>query len=256
MRFTKSYALAALSVSVLAAPQVTVTSFSTTTIPAPTVAPKAVPPPVAPPVVSPIPPKAAPPPVVAPPVVSPAPPRPVNSAPSVASPVLPTVITSFTIAPLPSTTASVPGASAGFNGYLPKVSGLPRPSGGLLAGLRPTSLPKAAPSPKTPAGPSILCGTSQSSCPSGQYCYDANQDKVVTASDANALGTCYGGACGASTSCPVGQVCMEGMCLNQNLDCGFLGDACPEGPGWRCVGAGLFERGRGYCGYSPKFVSF
>jgi hypothetical protein len=53
-----------------------------------------------------------------------------------------------------------------------------------------------------------------------------------------------------------GQACASGQCLNENLDCGFLGDECPEGDGWRCVRTGSSILGRGYCGYNPKFVSF
>jgi hypothetical protein len=122
---------------------------------------------------------------------------------------------------------------------LPKLSPRPRPT------------PRPAPAP---AGPAVLCGTGRPACAAGQYCYDANLDKVVGTTEANSVGTCYGAVCNASTLCPVGQVCGEGYCLNQNLDCGFLGDECPEGQGWRCVG-GRGGFARGYCGYSPKFVS-
>jgi hypothetical protein len=52
------------------------------------------------------------------------------------------------------------------------------------------------------------------------------------------------------------QVCASGQCLNENLDCGLFGDECPEEPGWRCVRTSSSGLTRGYCGYSPKFVSF
>jgi hypothetical protein len=67
--------------------------------------------------------------------------------------------------------------------------------------------PRPAPRPQAPpSGPASLCGTGKPACAAGQYCYDANLDRVVGTAETNAFGTCYGSACSASVSCPVGQV--------------------------------------------------
>ncbi|KAF2434452.1 hypothetical protein EJ08DRAFT_646431 [Tothia fuscella] len=135
----------------------------------------------------------------------------------------------------------------------PAPAQVPPPKASSASAPRPRFTPRPSPPPST--GPSVICGGGRPGCPTDQYCYDANQDRVIGTTDANSIGFCYGATCGATTGCPVGQICGEGRCLNQNLDCGFLGDECPEEAGWRCIG-GRGYLARGYCGYSPKFTSF
>jgi hypothetical protein len=83
----------------------------------------------------------------------------------------------------------------------------PRPSTSTPTLPKSSSRPRPAPRPQAPPpGPASLCGTGRPACAAGQYCYDANLDRVVGTTVANSVGTCYGAACSASVSCPVGQV--------------------------------------------------
>jgi len=99
--------------------------------------------------------------------------------------------------------------------------------------------PRAGAQPKQTAPPRAQaqqCGGGQPACANGQYCYDANQDKVVQATDQTqgSFGTCFQQRCQNSNGCPLKQSCIQGYCLLDYLEC--RRDDCPDGRQWECVG--------------------
>jgi hypothetical protein len=213
MRASNSLLVAALCSSAYAQTSTLITTARPTT--AASAVPKAAPPPWTP-VTSPIPtgvpaPKAAPPPSQT--IIQPVPKAAPTPWSSVQSP-----FSTSAAAPKQATTPPGPATIQPSPRPIPTLSlspqpvaapppppGQPAPKASSVPPL-PKFSPRPRPSPPPPPGPSTLCGTGKPGCPAGQYCYDANKDKVVGALEANSVGTCYGGACSASVSCPVGQV--------------------------------------------------